>query len=249
MKRARQRHGPAGDTAVFEGFYKVRFQLGAAVGRSVMYARGGKMLGGNSAFAHIGTYEEHGDEIAIEVKTVRHNTDPNFPAMAGTDDATLLARGKPDGERYRFEGRLKEVPGRLFQSVMTRVEEQPIPIAGGVGEGGIVNGLYSIHLRLLDGVDGGLTGVMLLNDGRILGGDASFYYVGTYTSENGRWKGQILNQEHTPAKGDNLVFGGHEVGIGFSGTCEGEGALLQATALAGKRSLRLTAVLKLMHRV
>ena len=32
---------------MFEGFYKVRFQLNAAVGRSVMYARAGKMLGGN----------------------------------------------------------------------------------------------------------------------------------------------------------------------------------------------------------
>ena len=116
------------------------------------------------------------------------------------------------------------------------------------GEGGIVNGLYCIHLRMLDGVEGGLTGVMLLNDGRILGGDASSYYLGTYTSENGRWKGQILNQEHTPAKGNNSVFGGHEVGIGFSGSCEEEGALLEATALAGKRSLRLTAVLKLMRR-
>jgi len=102
---------------------------------------------------------------------------------------------------------------------------------------------------MLDGVEGGLTGVMLLNEGRILGGDASFYYLGTYTSENGRWKGQILNQEHTPAMGENPIFGGHEVGIGFSGTCDEEGALLEATALAGKRSLRMTAVLKLMHRV
>ncbi len=106
---------------------------------------------------------------------------------------------------------------------MTPIEEEAIPIAGGVGEGGIVNGLYSIHIRMLDGVEGGLTGVMLLNDGRILGGDASFYYLGTYTSENGRWKGQILNQEHTPAKGENPVFGGHEVGIGFSGTCDERG--------------------------
>jgi hypothetical protein len=236
-------------TRMFGGFYTVRFQLGEALGRSVMYARGGKMLGGNSAFAHIGTYEDlGGGEIAIEIKTVRHNPDPNFPAMAGTDDATLLARGKPDGDLYRFEGRLNEVPDALFRSVMTPIEEQPIPIAGGVGEGGIVNGLYSIHLRMLDGVDGGLTGVMLLSDGRILGGDASFYYLGTYTSENGRWKGQILNQEHTPAKGENPVFGGREVGIGFSGTCHEEGAVLEATALAGKRSLRLTAVLKLMRR-
>jgi len=238
----------AGDTAVFAGFYTVRFQLNDAVGRSVMYVRDGKMLGGNSAFAHIGSYEENGENIDIEIKTVRHNPDPNYRAMAGTDDATLIAKGRADGKLYRFRGALKELPGAVFQSVMTPVVEEALPIAGGVGEGAIVNGLYSIHIRMLDGVEGGLTGVMLLNNGRILGGDASFYYLGTYTSENGRWKGQILNQEHTPAVGDNPILGGHEVGIGFAGTCDEEGALMEATALAGKRSLRMTAVLKLMRR-
>jgi hypothetical protein len=214
-----------------------------------MYARDGRMLGGNSAFAHIGSYEKRDDGIDIVIQTVRHNPDPNYRAMAGTDDATLLAKGRADGNLYRFEGGLKELPGVAFHSVMTPIEQDAGPIAGGVGEGGVVNGLYSIHIRMLDGVEGGLTGVMLLNDGRILGGDASFYYLGTYTSEKGRWKGQILNQEHTPSVGENPVFGGHEVGIGFSGTCDREGALLEATALAGKRSLRMTAVLKLMHRV
>ncbi len=233
---------------MFGGFYTVRFQLNDAAGRSVMYARDGKMLGGNSAFAHIGSYEEADGEIAIEIKTVRHNPDPAFPAMAGSDDATLLARGRLDGELYRFEGSIVELPGSLFRSVLTPVEQQPIPIAGGVGEGGIVNGLYALRLRLLDGVAGGLTGVMLLSDGRILGGDAFFYYLGTYTSDHGRWKGQILNQEHTPAKGENPVFGGQEVGIGFSGTCDQSGARLEATALAGKRSLRLAAELTLMRR-
>ncbi|TWC07056.1 hypothetical protein FBZ93_101347 [Bradyrhizobium macuxiense] len=232
---------------MFEGFYKVRFELGGAVGRSVMYVGGGKMLGGNSAFAHIGTYEKHGDEVAVEIQTVRHNPDPSYRAMAGTDDATLIAKGAPDGELYRFKGELKELPGVPFQSVMTPITGDEVPIAGGVGEGGIVDGLYSISIRVLDGVDGGLTGVMLLNNGRILGGDAFFYYLGTYTSEKGRWKGQILNQEHTSAMGENPIFGGHEVGIGFAGTCDAEGAVLEATALAGKRSLRLTAALKLMR--
>ena len=139
------------------------------------------------------------------------------------------------------------MPGAVFRSVMTPIEDEIVPAVGAVGEGGIVNGLYSIHIRMLDGVDGGLTGVMLLHDGRILGGDAFFYYLGTYTSANGRWKGEILNQEHTPAKSEHPIFGGHEVGIGFSGTCDEQGALLEATALAGKRSLRLTAVLKLMR--
>ena len=184
---------------MFEGFYKVRFQLGAAVGRSVMYVRDGRMLGGNSAFAHIGSYEKLDDSVDIVIQTVRHNPDPNYRAMAGTDDATLLAKGRADGVLYRFEGGLKELPGVAFHSLMTPIDQDAVPIAGGVGEGGIVNGLYSIHIRMLDGIDGGLTGVMLLNEGRILGGDTSFYYVGSYTSENGRWKGHF----------ESGAYGGH----------------------------------------
>jgi hypothetical protein len=214
-----------------------------------MYAHAGRLLGGSSAFAHIGSFEEIGEEVAIEIRTSRHNPDPTYPAMAGADQATLLARGRPDGRGYRFSGELKEMPGVPFQSVLTPVEEQPLPCGiGEVGEGGIVNGLYAIHIRLLDGVDGGLTGVMLLNEGRILGGDNYFSYLGAYTSGNGRWKGQILNQEHTPARGVDRIFGDHEVGIGFAGTCDSDSAQLEATALAGKRSLRLSAALKLLQR-
>jgi hypothetical protein len=233
---------------LFGGFYTVRFQLNDGVGRSVMYAHGGRMLGGNSAFAHIGTYRDIDGEVSTEIRTYRHNADPTYRAMAGTDDATLLAQGRADGDVFRFEGGLKELPGAVFRSVMTPIDDRTVPAVGAVGEGGIVNGLYSIHIRMLDGVDGGLTGVMLLNNGRILGGDAFFYYLGSYTSASGRWKGEILNQEHTPAKSEHPIFGGHQVGIGFSGTCDDEGALLEAAALAGKRSLRLTAVLRLMRR-
>ena len=231
-----------------KGFYKVRFELNGAAGRSVMYMHGGRMLGGNSVFAHIGTYDETDGVFTTEIKTVRHNDDMNYRSLAGTDDATLRARGTAHGDILRFECAVVELPGSVFRSVMTPIDEEIMPIAGAMGEGGIVNGLYSIRIKTLDGVEGGLTGVMLLHDGRILGGDASFYYLGTYTSADGRWKGQILNQEHTPAVGENPIFGGHEVGIGFSGTCSGDGAELEAIALVGKRSVRLTAVLKLMRR-
>jgi hypothetical protein len=233
---------------LLEGFYKVRFQVNDAVGRSVMYAHAGSMLGGNSAFAHYGTYQEIDGVVTSEITSHRHNEDPNYQSLLGADIATINVRGSADGEIYRFEGGSPQMPGAVFRSVMTPIEEDTIPAVGAAGEGGIVNGLYSVHTRILDGIDGGLTGVMLLNDGRILGGDAFFYYLGAYTSAKGRWKGEILNQEHTPAKSEHPIFGGHEVGIGFSGTCDDQGALLEATALAGKRSLRLTAVLKLMRR-
>ncbi len=120
------------------------------------------------------------------------------------------------------------------------MRRRPVPSA----PDGIGNGLYSIHIRMLDGVDGGNSGVMMLHDGRIRGGDAFFDYIGAYTAANGRWKGELVNREHTPAKGERPLFGGHEVGIGFSGSYNDDGAEAEATALAGKRSIRFKAEMR-----
>jgi hypothetical protein len=90
---------------------------------------------------------------------------------------------------------------------------------------------------MLDGVHGGNTGVVLLHDGLIRGGDAYFDYQGIYASSNGK---------HTSSEGAPLLFGGYEVGIGFSGTYSEGGAVATATALVGKRSVRFSAVLKKM---
>jgi hypothetical protein len=95
---------------------------------------------------------------------------------------------------------------------------------------------------MLDGIDGGNTGVMLLHDGRIRGGDAYFDYIDAYTAANGKWKGELVNREHTQSIGERPLFGGHEVGIGFSGTYDRDSAEGEATALAGKRSIRFKAV-------
>lgn len=233
--------------SLLDGLYKVEYGVDDAFGRSVMCMHAGKMLGGNSAFAHLGTYQESNGEIAAEIITQRHNDDPYYKSLMGADVAAISVRGRAEGNRIRFEGTAAPRPGALFWANLTRLDDEAVPPVGRVGQGGIVNGLYSIRIRTLDGIDGGLSGVMLLIDGRILGGDAFFYYLGSYTSQNGRWKGEIVNQEHTPAKGENPVFGGYEVGIGFSGTCDEQSAELEAIALAGKRSLRLTAELKLMR--
>jgi hypothetical protein len=232
---------------LLDGLYKVEYGIEDAFGRSVMCMHAGKLLGGNSAFAHLGSYQDNNGEITAEIITQRHNDEPYYKPLMGADVAAINVRGRANGSTLRFEGSAAPMPGALFWADLTRLDDEALPPAGAVGQGGLVNGLYSIHIRTLDGIEGGLTGVMLLIDGRILGGDAFFYYLGSYTSENGRWKGEIVNQEHTPAKGENPVFGGHEVGIGFSGTCDQYGAELEAIALAGKRSIRLTAALKLMR--
>jgi hypothetical protein len=180
--------------------YKVEYDINDGSGRSVLYAHDGEMLGGNTAFAHFGSYQDEGGEIIARLRTRRHSASPHHRSLVSSDAVTISMRGRPEGPRYRFAGEVVEDAGSVFRAVMTPLGNDDIPPPGAVGDGGIVSGLYSIDIRMLDGVAGGHTGVMLLHDGRILGGDAFFYYLGTYTSANGRWRGEILNQEHTPAK-------------------------------------------------
>ena len=145
------------------------------------------------------------------------------------------------GEELHSKGGTLALPGVVFESILTPISDVNAPPAGRIGSNGIGNGLYSIHIRMLDG---GNSGVMMLYDGRIRGGDAYFDYIGSYSAADGKWKGEIINREHTPSLGERPLFGGHEVGIGFSGTYDDKGAEGEATALAGKRSIRFKAVLK-----
>ena len=229
-----------------EGLYKVEYDINDGSGRSVLYAHAGKMLGGNTAFAHFGTYETVDGEIVARLRTKRHSRSLQHRSLVSSDTVTISIRGRQQGKLYRFEGEVVE-DASVFRAVMTPLGDDDVPPPGVVGEGGIVSGLYSIDIRMLDGIAGGHTGVMLLRDGRILGGDAFFYYLGAYSSANGRWKGEFVNQEHTPAKNEHPLFGGYEVGIGFSGRCSAEAAEIEATALAGKRSIRFAATLKLIQ--
>ena len=126
---------------MLEGFYKVRFQVDDAVGRSVMYAHGGSMLGGNSAFAHYGTYSETDGVVTSEITSHRHNDDPNYQSLLGSDIATIDVRGSAIGDIYHFEGGSPQMPGAVFRSVMTPITDVIVPPMDAVGEGGIVNGL------------------------------------------------------------------------------------------------------------
>ena len=100
------------------------------------------------------------------------------------------------------------------------------------------NGLYSIHVTLLDGRVGKGSGVILFRNGQILGGDAYLYYTGSYTVKGDTFKGEVLVQRHTsPRDNDNPLFGGPApVGIGVSGTFTDTRGTMTGTALVGKAS-------------
>ncbi len=230
---------------MLQGLYKFRFTTQRGAGCGVMFiAPGGRLYGGDTGYSFIGTFTEADGVIAAEFRMSRHYYGPQYVPMFDVDDIAMNFTGKYQGEEVHFEGGSAGLPGVRFTVILTAIHDIDAPPPGTVGPDGIDNGLYSIHIRMLDGVDGGNSGVMMLHDGRIRGGDAFFDYIGAYTAANGRWKGELVNREHTPAKGERPLFGGHEVGIGFSGTYDDAGAEAEATALAGKRSIRFKAEMR-----
>ena len=108
------------------------------------------------------------------------------------------------------------------------------------------NGLYSIHIHMLDGVKGHDSGIIMLCDGKLVGGGPYFWSIGSYSVGDGTWKGELRTNQHTPFSDPFLrpLFGGQEVASGFSGTFDEDGAEVFGTTLVGTRSLSFRATLK-----
>jgi hypothetical protein len=108
------------------------------------------------------------------------------------------------------------------------------------------NGLYSIHVDLLDGRSGKGSGVIVFYDGTIRGGDAFLFYTGSYAvqEKTATFRGEVIVNQHTPSRDVNPLFGGGEVSIGVSGTYTDTAGTMNGTALVGKQSLMFKATLR-----
>jgi hypothetical protein len=115
----------------------------------------------------------------------------------------------------------------------------------GVSMSEVKNGLYSIRIQMTHGGRGHATGVLVLLDGTIMGGDTHFYYTGFYTFRNGKWRGELTTRQHAEAIGSNPLFGGREVSCGFTGVYSDREAEVDGTALVGKTSVSFAAKLVL----
>jgi len=122
-----------------------------------------------------------------------------------------------------------------------------LPQGDGRHRDSMKNGLYSIHVKLQDGRSGKGSGVVMFQDGKILGGDAYLFYTGSYVVKGDTFKGEVLIQRHTPSPDINPLFGGPEpVGVGVSGTYTENAAVMNGTALVGKASQIFSATLRFL---
>ena len=107
------------------------------------------------------------------------------------------------------------------------------------------DGLYSVRLNGFDGVKVPPGGVLFLRNGMMLGGGPYTYFTGSYSAKDGIFKGELVLNQHTPPPPNHVLFlNANDVGMGISGSYEGDQAELTGTALVGKRSLTLHIMLR-----
>ena len=70
------------------------------------------------------------------------------------------------------------------------------------------------------------------------------YYIGSYSTKDGIFKGESVLNPHTPPPPSHLYFNEKDIGAGLSGTYEGDQAELTAFVLLGTRSLTLQLTLR-----
>lgn len=126
--------------------------------------------------------------------------------------------------------------------------ESDSPAGTGTGQR-VTDGLYTLGIEMTGIKRGHATGVVVLQDGRIMGGDSFFYYTGSYTYARDKWRGEMIVHQHTEAPGLNLVFQGREVTCGFTGSYSDGSADIDGTALVGSYSIPFRARLTLKSRI
>ena len=62
-----------------------------------------------------------GDDIRVKISTLRHNDDPAFKPLFGTDMITLTLKGSENGDMVDFEGSALQLPGVAFRAVLTLI--------------------------------------------------------------------------------------------------------------------------------
>ena len=61
--------------------------------------------------------------LSFRIATERHNDDPSFKPLFGTDRITLTLKGKDEGHVIDFEGTALQLPGVTFKATMTRIAD------------------------------------------------------------------------------------------------------------------------------
>lgn len=97
-----------------EGLYKVEFGSPLGTDRGVIYAKGGKMWGGDSSFFYLGSYTEEGESVKGTIEVDAHA--PGATNVFGGTKSTINFKGSVNGHRIKATATSPEAPFATLQA-------------------------------------------------------------------------------------------------------------------------------------
>jgi hypothetical protein len=110
-----------GKQAMLEGLYKVEFKTPLGAGSGVVFAREGKMWGGDAGLFYTGSYTESGADVIATVSTDRHTAYPGTTSVFGRDQVQIKLSGKMNGDSGVFQGSSPQAPGVGFTAALRKI--------------------------------------------------------------------------------------------------------------------------------
>lgn len=108
---------------MLEGLYKVQFQTPLGLGSGVVYAKDGRLWGGDSIIYYIGTYDVRDNQLTAIVSINKHSNISGFGSVFGVDRATITLSGRVEGDNIVTRGSAREAPGIPFDAHLTRLSD------------------------------------------------------------------------------------------------------------------------------
>ena len=105
------------------GLYAIRFQTPVGAGAGVAYLENGKLRGGDSMMAYVGTYNEAGGTLNADVRAYKHTNVPDMVSVFGVDQVDIHLQGTVSGGNAKLTGTAPQAPGVTLQVSMERLHD------------------------------------------------------------------------------------------------------------------------------
>lgn len=106
------------------GLYKIAFKSSYGTDFGVILLMDdGKLRGGDSGMAYVGTYEQEGDRFTAQVSVTQHRTLPGVVSVLGYNDVVVEMTGLTDDATAKLRGSSSQVPGVRFDAMLSYIAD------------------------------------------------------------------------------------------------------------------------------
>lgn len=106
-----------------DGLYVIRFQTPYGAGAGVANLNDGKLRGGDSMMAYVGSFHLSNGALAAEVRAYKHTSVPGMSSVFGVDEVDITLNGTVSGGNATLVGTSPQAPGVQLQVTMQRLHD------------------------------------------------------------------------------------------------------------------------------